>query len=299
MFQVTNLLTFQSWSVTTRDELLSELEHMNARRQPLDPPETVEIVHVDDEGEIMEERFLLEFPFQGTIDEVLEGFGYGKVKTPKRSKPGFFKRLFFRKKTKPKEDLSPDNSSQETLEPELDKKVEDSAQLTTEATDHQEVLGQLLEETAKAPEVDDARPNPSQEPVEEGKEDQSATEEVEAVQPSSELLNDVSEPSDEVTDKPALVSEPASSPALDPENPAYLPKASSSEPAILPAQVGPRDLESLSTYDLQREFVGRIDKEVAAIDVKIQDLLDQAARLERQKLSHLKLLETITAHQLN
>lgn len=287
MFQVTNLLTFQSWSATTRDELLSELEHMNARRQPLDPPETVEIVHVDDEGEIMEERFLLEFPLQGTIDEVLEEFGYGKAKTPKRSKPGFFKRLFFKRDNSPK-DLTLAHSSTAVIEPNLDKETEDSPQEAVQIPEHQEVLDQLLEETAKAPEVDDARPNPSQELAEEGKEDQSATEEVEAVQPSSELFNDVSEPSDEVTDKPALVSEPSSSPALDSEN-----------PAILPAQVGPRNLESLSTYDLQREFVGRIDKEVAAIDVKIQELLDQADQLERQKLSHLKLLETITAHQLN
>lgn len=296
MFQVTNLLTFQSWSATTRDELLSELEHMNARRQPLDPPETVEIVHVDDEGEIMEERFLLEFPLQGTIDEVLEEFGYGKAKTPKHSKPGFFKRLFFRSKDKPKEDLSLDNSSPEEIEPEQDKKAEDSAQLTTEAPNHQGVLGQLLEQTAKDPEADDGQSPSSQEPMKEG---QLATEEDETTQPSSEPFNDVSESSDEVTEKPALVSEPPSSPALDSAKPAYLPEASSAEPVIPPAQVGPRDLESLSTYDLQREFVGRIDKEVASIDVKIQDLLDQAARLERQKLSHLKLLETITAHQLN
>lgn len=296
MFQVTNLLTFQSWSATTRDELLSELEHMNARRQPLDPPETVEIVHVDDEGEIMEERFLLEFPLQGTIDKVLEEFGYGKATTPKHSRPGFFKRLFFRSKDKPKQDLSLDNSSPEEIELEQDKKAEDYAQVTTESPDHQGVLGQLLEQTAKAPETGDGQSHSSQEPMKEG---QLVTEEDETAQPSSEPFNDVSESSDEVTEKPALVSEPPSSPALDPVKPAYFPEENSAEPVILPSQVGPRDLESLSTYDLQREFVGRIDKEVASIDVKIQDLLDQVARLESQKLSHLKLLETITAYQLN
>lgn len=281
MFQVTNLLTYHNWSVDNRDELLSELEHANAKRQPLDPPERLEVIHVDENGEVLE-KVQVELPLQGTIDEVLEMFGF---KQPTKSKRNFFSRFLpFGKMMAPQVPAS----DKDLNEAAVSNQEEKNSSETEDLSSSQEVLNQLIRETQlepkfSEPDGDEGQPLEIERVQEEGQPIELTPGSVVAQARPQPFAGDVETESGKVvtTTLPPR-----------PEAATVLPTKKQDSPAY------PRDVESLTTYDLQTEFAGRIDREVSVIDAKITELSEQILRLEAQKAGHLKLLETITNYQL-
>lgn len=289
MFQVTNLLTYASWSVTSRDELLSELEHANAKRQPLDPKDTLELIHTDENGEVLE-KTVIDLPLTGTIDEVLENFGFGSSKS---GKGGFLSRFlpFFPKgkATPPAEEIAPEPY-------ELPLKEEQEAQNIAPEVASDDVLNQLIKDTQRADE-DSVAP---QEAVTSASEVEQSPDDIEPVEVMPNQVP-LSEPHQEPSGgKVAIATLPPKQEEVEyvPTSPETVPdvKAEDKLPPVPLAHK--RDVESLTTYDLQQEFAGRIDREVAVIDDRIQELTAQIKQLEAQKTGHLQLLETITTYKL-
>lgn len=75
MYRVVNQLTWQEFSVQTRDELYQELELLNARKNALDATDEYQVSSVTEDGEIVDERRIsIPFPAGQTVDELLLGF---------------------------------------------------------------------------------------------------------------------------------------------------------------------------------------------------------------------------------
>ncbi|WP_161980565.1 hypothetical protein [Streptococcus sp. S784/96/1] len=289
MFQVTNLLTYASWSVTSRDELLSELEHANAKRQPLDPKDTLELIHTDENGEVLE-KTVIDLPLTRTIDEVLENFGFGSSKS---GKGGFLSRFlpFFPKgkATPPAEEIAPKPY-------ELPLKEEQEAQTITPEVASDDVLNQLIKDTQRADE-DSVAP---QEAVTSASEVEQSPDDIEPVEETSNQVQ-LSEPHQEPSGgKVANATSPPKQEEVEyvPTSPETVPDVKAEEKLPQAPLAHKRDVESFTTYDLQQEFAGRIDREVAVIDDRIQELTAQIKQLEAQKTGHLQLLETINTYKL-
>lgn len=290
MFQVTNLLTYASWSVESRDELLSELEHANAKRQPLDPKDTLELIHTDENGEVLE-KTVIDLPLTGTIDEVLENFGFGSSKS---GKGGFLSRFLpflpIGKTKPPAEEVAPKPY-------ELPLKEEKEDQPVTPEVASDDVLNQLIKDTQRA-EEDGVSP---QEAVTSASEVEQSPDE--GIEPVEETSNQVplSEPHQEPSGgKVVIATLPPKQEKVEyvPTSPETVPDVKAEEKLPPVTLAHKRDVESLTTYDLQMEFAGRIDREVAVIDDRIQELTAQIKQLEAQKMGHLQLLETINTYKL-
>lgn len=294
MFQVTNLLTYARWSVESRDDLLSELEHANAKRQPLDPKDTLELIHTDENGEVLE-KTVIELPLTGTIDEILETFGFG---SSKRGKGGFLSRFlpFFpkgkanppvSKKVAPKPYELPLNDPDDVEQDASSKGILDQLIKDTQRNDEGEIVAAPTATVASSSQQKDRTQNdlvvdPSEN-----------AEEPHQSQPTVP-------PSSTESGKVGIATLPPKHEELEAtsthqQSVAVVKPEEKQVPATL-AQ--PRDVESLTTYDLQMEFAGRIDREVAVIDDRIHELTAQIKQLEAQKMGHLQLLETITTYKL-
>lgn len=83
MFRVSNEHTYHEFEVSSRDELLQELETLNARSNPIDPVKTYRIYELTPDGEILDQA-ALQIPFQGKIDTILEQFGHKATDEPSK-----------------------------------------------------------------------------------------------------------------------------------------------------------------------------------------------------------------------
>lgn len=82
MYRVVNQLTWQEFTVKTRDELYQELELLNARKNALDNRDEYQVSSVSEDGEIVDERIIsIPFPASQTVDELLLGFDEKKGKS--------------------------------------------------------------------------------------------------------------------------------------------------------------------------------------------------------------------------
>lgn len=257
MYKVRNLLTFREWQVDTRDELLSELEVLNARKQALDPVDDLEIIHYSAEGVALAST-VLKIPFSGTIDEQLTGFGYEKSKADPLQ---FFKGLFGSKK---KESEKPSEVPVEEVGEEIpvsSEAVEATPDETSAAT-----LDQILESTSLSLEQKQA--------VEEEEEPEDIHEDI-AVPVADEQLPEVDTGSQEVESQ-----------VIEEEQDEEIAQTQilRSEPILKVTNAS--DIETLSPTFLQQQYVAQLQGEVDRMD----ELID---RLQKQKQGHLALLEHI------
>lgn len=277
MFQVTNTSTFQSWTAASRDELLAELELANAKRLPLAPAESYDIVWVDEDGQIVETA-RVDFPLEGTIDAILEHFGQEDKTT---GKLGVFKRLWpsFRNKEK----ASADTSTIEEVSSPQDGMQELLAM--TQQTENQEAMTTLPPSSTRL-EEDFTEPSENQDYSDSTEDRKVVTTTLPPEVDSFEKVSSESRVIPEVEQKRAFSQD-------EQVVMTTLPPAQK-----LSSKVEPRGLESLSTYDLQLEFGDRVRIEVSHIDQEILELEAQISQLKKKRGSHLKLLETINTLQL-
>ncbi|WP_161980958.1 hypothetical protein [Streptococcus sp. S784/96/1] len=301
MFQVTNQSTFSSWTVEQRDDLLHELEVLHAKRKPIDPKVTFELVETDDNGEIIEKTFL-DFPFTGTIDEQLENFGHGKKKKRYSS---LFKRLFSFGLKKPKKSKEHQIANSDDVEKVVsttsppsssDASSDDSLRhilvATAQVSDVEKVVSTTLPPNALDTLSDDSLHH-----------DLAATAQVSDVEkvvsttlpPNSlDTSSDDSLHHDLVATAQVSDVEKVVSTTLPPSEEA---KSIATEltNTIEEKQGG---LDTLSTQDLQLEFSHRIELELALLDEKREQLATQMSVLDQQREGHIRLLEAINALQL-
>ncbi|CYX35936.1 Uncharacterised protein [Streptococcus suis] len=253
MYKVRNLLTFREWQVDTRDELLSELEVLNARKQALDPVDDLEIIHYSAEGVALAST-VLKVPFNGTIDEQLTGFGYEKSKVDPLQ---FFKGLFGSKK---KESEKPS----EVLIEEMDKKIPVSSEAVEATPDETSTatLDRILESTSLSPE--------EKQVIEEEEEHEDITDHV-----ADEHLPEVDKGSQKVESQ--VIEEEQDEEVLPTQ-------ILQSEPILKVTNAS--DIETLSPTLLQQQYVAQLQGEVDRMDELI-------GRLQKQKQGHLALLEHI------
>ncbi|MGT2910678.1 hypothetical protein ACVR1I_03055 [Streptococcus cameli] len=268
MYRVENNITHQSWTVTSRDDLLSELELMDARRKPLDPRQEMIIYHLTEDGEILD-KILLIFPLEATIDLLLENFGQSKKTGILSWMPGLFRR-----KTKvSKEEMNRSEKVEEIME----ETREDSPQEQHSEEVNDDKVDAVLESvtlpnSSSQNEEDSIFSHTYQESKEE-LQVPSKTFYEEGVKSSSESVQEVdvsmSEQDEEVLKSPVITS------ALSEKSHSVI----------------PRGAESLSTYALQLEFEERIQREVSLIDEQIEQLM-------KRKKEHLHLLSSIRQLEL-
>lgn len=268
MYKVQNSLNYRSWEVDNRDDLLAELELLNARRNPLDPEENWDIFYLSEQGELLEKTSIT-FPFQATIDELLAGFGYAKPKT----RQSFFSRIFGRRKQQPLPEVAEEVGEEPAYEmPVVDEPHQDLDSLLEEtalsvAEDNQEPVSQVSE--GKLEEV--TRPDIEEEDQKEDSIfDHVATSEPEEVE--KEVLEEEETP--ESVKVPHYVSTPT--PA----------------PTTIVKVTGISDVESLSTSRLQSDMELTLTTEIEQIDALI-------ARLQEQRKGHVQLLEHLQQFKLN
>lgn len=268
MYKVQNSLTYRSWEVDSRDDLLAELELLNARRNPLDPEENWDIFYLSEQGELLEKTSIT-FPFQATIDELLAGFGYAKPKT----RQSFFSRIFGRRKQQqPLPEVAEEVGEEPAYEmPVVDEPHQDLDSLLEEtalsaAEDNQEPVSQLSE--GELEEV--IRPDIKEEDLEEDSiVDHVATSEPE--EEEKEVLEEESTP--ESTEISSYVTIPPSA-------------------TTIVKVTGISDVESLSTSRLQSDMELTLTTEIEQIDALI-------ARLQEQRKGHVQLLEYLQQFKLN
>lgn len=95
MFQVQNQATYSQFQVATRDELLFELDLLNAKQKKKGTTASFDLFYLDENGRLVD-KISIHFPLSTTVDEALIDFGHLKPK-----KAGFLKRLFsFKRKEK-------------------------------------------------------------------------------------------------------------------------------------------------------------------------------------------------------
>ena len=119
MYKIINQLTNQEETFEYRDELLSRLEIINERMKSNKINGIYRLYSLNSEGEILQEE-MLEIPFVGIIDQLLENFGTSVGK----KKKGF---LHFLAKHKEKNSSpgKPETQPQPEFQPEPDPELED------------------------------------------------------------------------------------------------------------------------------------------------------------------------------
>lgn len=267
MFKVQNALTYRTFEVEDRDELLSELELLNARKQPLDPQEIWEVFYLSEHGELLE-KTTITLPFSNTIDELLEGFGYAKVK----SRTSFFSKLFGRK---PKPQIVVEPIEEKGHEPVYEMPVTSSP--SSEAIQD---LEDIFEATSEK-EVPDSNPSGLDEEIEE--EDNLADHVAPDDKESEELV--------ELKDEEAIVPDSTLSSA------SYVTISQETEAPVFNADTimkvtTSHDVESLSTSHLQASMERQLLEEIDQMEVLIQ-------RLQAQRDGYFKLLNHLKQFKLN
>lgn len=291
MFKVQNSLTYRSWQVESRDELLSELEHLNARRNTLDPEENWDIFYLSEQGELLEKTSIT-FPFQATIDELLADFGFAKPK----GRRSFFSRIFGRKKA-----VAPSEVITEPVQKEVD----------AEAKEIQQDLESVLEETAlpqslQEPEHEDIMEAETEQVEEEVRNlfhEQSGAEEEKVPDVGQPGSTEIEESSDnELLDDDSIFAHVAQSEIKETEESENLdtsveesvqPSLIANEPEPIMMKVtGVTDVESLSVSRLQSDMEVALSNEIAQMDALIE-------RLQEQRRGHVQLLEHLQQFKLN
>ncbi|HFI0149779.1 TPA: hypothetical protein ACGO3A_001325 [Streptococcus suis] len=286
MFKVQNSLTYRSWQVESRDDLLAELEHLNARRHPLDQKDDWDIFYLSDQGELLQ-KTSISFPFSETIDELLADFGHTKPKT----RNSFFSRIFGRKKEKVLPEALPE-PVQEVPEVVVEKeKVEQQdleSVLEESALPPQEGERESLEVEAPEEEEEPLQPQTSTEPSPEEVNEVPGVEEEE-----DSIFDHVVQPEPEKAEEKAEAKEVVAETSVSPEEEEPLQTQTfMKEPTSIMKVTGVRDVESLSVSRLQSDMEVALSNEIEQMDALI-------ARLQKQREDHIQLLHHLQQFKLN
>lgn len=280
MFQVQNQATYSQFQVNTRDELLLELDLLNARQKKKGAVATFDLSHLDQDGRLLEKRSLT-FPLETTVDEALADFSPAEQK-----KAGFFKRLFSFKKKEKKVEVPEEGGSvsQEERVVEEEERVEEKslADLFTSTTLKKEEIAS--DETVHEEEITEEAEIAHQDSIYDHVADQTPLEEeleeAEVVEP---ILNTYErEEKEESTSNDATLQEIEEPRDREKETPSMI---SDLTPPLLKV-TSTRDVESLTVTRHKQSFELQLQAEVDEIDELIQ-------RLQKQKEGHLKLLHHI------
>lgn len=276
MYKVQNSLNYRSWEVDSRDDLLAELEHLNARRNPLDQKEDWDIFYLSDQGELLQ-KTSISFPFSETIDELLADFGYAKPK----SRNSFFSRIFGRKKEKAIPEAIPE-PIQEVYEVVIEK---DKGE--------QQDLESVLEESALPPQETERESLEVEAPKE--KEEPLQTQPSPEPSPEEEdsIFDHVAQPQPEKAATKAETKEVVAETSILPEEEEPLQtQIVTKERTSIMKVTSVSDVESLSVSRLQSDMELTLTTEIEQIDALI-------ARLQEQRKGHLHLLEHLQQFKLN
>lgn len=257
MYRVVNQLTWQEFSVKTKDELYQELELLNARKNALDTRDEYQVSSITEDGEIVDERIIsIPFPADQTVDELLFGFDEKKGKS-------LFSNLV---------SLIRKPQAKPTQEEPISQS-DDGVVVEEEPPTPEEPLEQAI------PPREEVEDSPTQ-PIQEDNEDSLATH-VEPKEPSPVAIEQTEE---EETIPPA----PAS-----PEPVA--PKAAPPQPEPTQASVSPKETFRAQQFEvdvretsqvLMQSFLTTIDHEVEEIDGLIE-------RLRRERENRLRMRQAL------
>lgn len=255
MFKIVSLANGYQIDAEDKDALFSELESANARAK--DKSETVElkVYQVGDQDSILDE-IDISLPFAGIIEEVLDGFGKRESKSSKFSLLNLFKH--------------------KQVEPVTDK--HDPVEVTTEEKNSEDEVS--VTNFDSVPDfVDD-----SDEEFQPVNSDTKEEIELEDSQTSlDEPLPSVAEPvhSENISNGYGVTEMPVK----------HVP---TSQPIVKSQNqvIEKRDIVSLSTYDLQNEFVLRIESELSKIDLEME-------QLATKKMEHENLLSALKQVKLS
>ncbi|HEL1585352.1 TPA: hypothetical protein TXJ06_002135 [Streptococcus suis] len=276
MYKVQNSLNYRSWEVDSRDDLLAELEHLNARRNPLDQKEDWDIFYLSEQGELLQ-KTSISFPFQETIDELLADFGYAKPK-PRKS---FFSSIFGRKKEKAIPEAIPE-PIQEVSEVVVDK----------DKVGHLD-LESILEESALPPQDTEDESLEVEAPEEEEEPLQTQTSPEPSPEEEDSIFHHVAQPKPEKVAAKAETKEVVAETSILPEEEEPLQtQIVTKERTSIMKVTSVSDVESLSVSRLQSDMELTLTTEIEQIDALI-------ARLQEQRKGHLHLLEHLQQFKLN
>lgn len=287
MFQVQNKTTYSSFTVETRDELLFELDILDARQKMNQTSESFDLFYLDKDGRLLDKRSIT-FPLEGTVDAALVDFGYVKAK-----KPGFFKRLFsFKKKEKATElqvEANPTNEGASITAVKEQEEMSVSDLLTSTAlTVEEEAIPETTLPEEEVTEEDETSVEVDSHDLDESESDNSDSIFDHVATPASPVDEEEAAPGGEdLLLEEAEVEEQSPFEVNDDfekDERFSLTNHSSSSPIL--KVVESRDIESLTALRQKQSFELKLQEEVDQIDELI-------ARLMKQRDGHLKLLHHI------
>lgn len=303
MYTVKHDLTHYEWSTNSKDDLLFELDILQKKHSERGSSESLSIRYMDDTKQIVDERTLT-LPLTESIDDYLSDFGVADTAVPEKKKRfSMFGSLFSRRKNSSIE-------SEETLEHKevSSESVNESYTAPEISIDTESVLSDELLETLESKQeeteimvdsenIDDEENITPLESTKIDSESDHFTDSEEAIEIQSiveteydsevfhsEALVDEVETSEEEIDEEVVES------VSSDKNHQY-PLQRSSQTTM--SSVSYRDIDSLSTYDLQNELEDRILFENQKIEAYIQKLQKRKRKNELllQTLKNVDLLE--------